>query len=67
MKKVLKRVLEIEEEDYYILQRAVDFLTSSSISIKPTNISLKDLYALDDRLTSTKFKDLPKVSEYIKS
>lgn len=57
----MKRILEIEEDEYYILQRAVDFLTSSSIN--PANISSKDLYDLDNRLTYTKFKDLPKISE----
>ena len=56
----MKRILEIDEDEYYILQRAVDFLNSSCINA--SNINSKDLYDLDSRLTRIKFKDLPKVS-----
>lgn len=61
----MKRILEIDENEYYILQRAVDFLTSSLLSLNPVNINSKDLYNLDDKLTGTKFKDLPKALEKI--
>jgi hypothetical protein len=59
-KEKVKRVLEIDEDEYYILKRSVDFLTSSYMSLKPSNINSKDLYALDDRL-SIKFEELPEL------
>jgi hypothetical protein len=60
-KEKVKRVFEVDEDEYYILKRAIDFLSSSYISLKPANINSKDLDTLDSRLSYTKFEELPEV------
>ena len=55
-KEKVKRVFEIDEDEYYILKRAVDFL--NSLSFTPANINSKYLYTLDGRLSCTKFEEL---------
>jgi hypothetical protein len=50
-----KRVFEVDEDEYYILKRAVDFLTSSMLD------NSRELYDLDSRLASTKFENLTQV------
>lgn len=54
-KEMEKRVFEVDEDEYYILKRAVDFLTSSMLD------NSRELYDLDSRLASTKFENLTQV------
>lgn len=54
-KENVKRVFEVDEDEYYILKRAVDFLNSSMLA------DSRELHNLDSRLANTKFEDLPQV------
>lgn len=51
----VKRVFEVDEDEYYILKRAVDFFNSSMLA------NSRELHNLDSRLSNTKFEDLSEV------
>lgn len=58
----MKRVLEVDEDEFEIIKESMDFLLSTC-DIKNPRINYRKFYALFDRVYYKNFENLPQVKE----